>query len=375
MEFRVERDLLFENLSNVAQVIPTRHPERVLSNVLIHAEEGHCILKGTDFDKSIVAKINVEVIEQGACGTNARKLYELLRELPNGTLHIRAEKQFVILVEGNNAKYALPMVKEDEFPEIADHIEPDFTFTEKTENFISMHSKTSFIASNDVTMPAYTGIQWEIAEDGVNMVTTDGHRLALVKDKRETSVKEPLNILLPVNATDLISRLLSKSENEEFTVSGNKANLQCEIDNYIIITRLIIDKFPNYNAVMPKDNNKKLIIGRDDLMLGLRRAEILCSPLSHLVIIDTTNQAIMLKTSDDQTGSHLSEPLKGEFEGEEIIIGFNARDLMEIIRHIGSENVIMNFKGELTATIIEPEIHEENQEQLYLVMPLRVPKE
>ncbi len=399
MEFRVERDSFFECLSNITQVIPTRSPNKVLTNVLLEAKDGKLQVKGTNFDQTMVAVIDIEgipkteeipggeealekeeisksgEISEGSCGTPARKLYELLRELPGKKLDIKSDTQLRITVEGTENEYSLPLVKAEEFPEIPTTIESEFSFQENTDRFLNMHSKTSFVASQDISMIAYTGILWQIRMEEMRMVSTDGHRLALFVNKQPTEIKQEYDLLIPSQSSSLLSKLLAKSDSETFKVEGNKANLLFRVDNYSLITRLIMEKFPNYEAVMPRDNDKKLTINRDDFIAALRRAEIFCSPLSHLIILEMDEDSTTLITYDEQTGSHSSETLSSQYQGARFKIGFSVRDLIDITRHIETENVVINLKGPLTAAIVEPANQPEQEKYLCLIMPLRIPEE
>ena len=381
MEFSIERDVFFECLANITQVIPTRSPNKVLTNVLLEVmeasegNEGELLLKGTNFEQTMIARATIKTVKAGSCGTPAKKLYELLRELPNKLLIVKSNTQLRIAVEGTDNLYSLPLVKAEEFPEIPTKIDAEFSFKENAERFLQMHSKTSFVSGQDISMITYTGVLWQIKPDEVRMVATDGHRLAFFGDKHPTEVKEEHDLLIPSQSSELLARLLAKSNSDTFRVDGSRANLLFQVDNYSLITRLIVEKFPNYEVVIPRDNDKRLVINRDDLIAALRRAEIFCSPLSHLVVLEMDKDITKIVTADAQTGSNSSENLSAQYTGERLRMGISAKDLIEITRHIDGENVAFDLKEALTALTVEPEKQKEEENQFYLVMPLRIPEE
>jgi DNA polymerase-3 subunit beta len=234
-----------------------------------------------------------------------------------------------------------------------------------------MIRKVLFAVSKDETRPALNGILWHVADDGLSLVATDGHRLAKVhrNDIKIQGMQKDL-IIPPKVLENLIK--LTHDDTDEIGLILNENSIVFVLEDSIITSRLLEGPYPNYEQVIPKDNNKNLLVEKDILQSSVRRVSILSNTLTHQVKFAIKQDKLELSATNFDFGGEAREDMKVAYKDEEMDIGYNANYVIDILKQIDDEEVRFELNNPTTAAIVKPEQASENEEVLFLVMPLRL---
>jgi len=373
MEFTCEQKELYGTLGSVQSVIPGRSTHPVLSNVLLTAKKDSVNIYGTDLDVSMEAQIPADVSVEGAFAVPAKRLYDLIRELDEGKVSVKRAKERVSISQGSG-NFFVSGVSGEDYPQEDREGKTEVELLIPTEEICKMLSATLYAVSADVARIALSGLLLHISSEEIISVGTDGHRLTLVK--RKIPVKKDINreIVIPAKTAGHIARMTADKEGDTKIEIG-EGTVQFTVGKYKLSSKLITEKFPDYTQVIPKENKKSLIVDKDVLMSAARRAAVLSNPITHLVKFNITKGKIELSCSDYDVGGEAHEEISGEYSDEPISIGFNSSYLLEILRHMESDEVKILLKNALSAALIVPLPQKEDEEYLSILMPLRLPEE
>ncbi len=375
MEFTCERGNLYDVLSNVQSVIPGRSTHPVLMNVLISASGDKVSIMGTDMDVSMVGELEAKVIKDGEYALPAKKLFELLREFAPGEVHIKREKNRVEISQGAGRFYVSGVERVD-YP--AEDIMKDETvdFNLSVEDIKRIVTKTSFAISADVARIALSGLFLKITKGKLIAVATDGHRLTLIKKDVKVEIDGDVEkeIILPAKSVGHFIKMIGDAEGDVFVKLGN-GTARFEVGNLTLTTKLITERFPDYENVLPRDNDKAMIADGSLLISAIKRASVLSNPLTHLVKMSIGGNKMALSCTDYDVGGEAYEEIPIEFSSEPINIGFNSNYILEVLRHLETDEVKFLLKNSLSATLIVPLPQKEGEEYLSILMPLRLPEE
>ncbi|MGB9561793.1 MAG: DNA polymerase III subunit beta, partial [bacterium] len=355
-------------------VVPQRSPRPILTNVFLETKGNKLILFGTDFDQSIIGEIElIDVTDEGGVGVSGKRFFDLLRELSGDKVNLKKEGRKLILREiGGGGKFSFPIVTEEDFPSRPKIEEEKARIKMKSAQVQRMLSRTSYATSADISLVSFTGVLWQIKPDEYRTVATDGHRLAIAIEKEQLSSPLTLDLLIPKRSVEQLMKLLAKTDVKEFEIIIDEGKVFFIVGPFTFQTSLIAERFPNYEQVIPRDNDKVLVLKRDDLVQALRRVGLFTSTLTHLVRFTMGENGLRLKAVDPESGE-AEEVLEATYNGEPLEIGFNSNDIIEILRHIETESVKFSFRTPMTACMIAPIDEETNY--FTIVMPLRLPEE
>lgn len=368
MRFTITRESLQQGLAAVGASIPTRTTVPVLSNILVEANSTGVKLSGTDLDIAVSLRAPADVEEEGAITVPAKKLQELARELPEHPVRVVTKGDRIELTCGR-ASFRLNGLAADEFPPF-----PKVDFTESvtvTGGVLqTMIRQTSFAASTEDTRPILNGILWQMREGELTMVATNGHRLARIKVPSTGEISSQDDLIVPPKALSQVERLFGTDD--EIQVSRSESNLGFRSGGTEVYTRLIEGPYPNYEQVIPKDNDKEVIADRAQLSSALRRMAVIASEQTRRVRLTFGGPMARLSVETSDLGE-AQEEIEVAYQGEPLEIGFNANYLIEVLRYIPTEEVRLSFRSPERAAIIEP-IPEMpgGGDYLCLVMPLRL---
>jgi|YelNatPaOPRAMG01_1025707.scaffolds.fasta_scaffold16165_1 DNA polymerase-3 subunit beta len=377
MEVTVSREGLFDCLSTIMNVVPQRSVKPLLTNVFLETKDEKLTIFGTDFEVTLEGTIEpIEIANPGALGVNGKKFYDLLRELTGTGINLKQEGQRLVMRQTDNkGRFVFPIITGEEFPSLPKIDSVRATVRARADVMLKMLSHTSYATSPDISMISFTGILWQIKPEEYRMVATDGHRLALFCDRTAPKSDLELDLLISKRSMENLARVFVKSKDEEFSAIIGDTRVSFTIGNYSFTTNLIGERFPNYEQVLPRDNDKILELQRDDLVNALRRVAIFSSPLTHMVRFSMEKDSLKLSAVDPETGGEAEEIIQANYEGEPMDIGFSANDIIDILRHIETERVKITFRSPLSAAMIYPARTSENEEYLAVLMPLRLPEE
>jgi DNA polymerase-3 subunit beta len=375
MEFTCERTEFFEVLGNVQTVIPSKSAHPVLSNVLITADKGKVRILGTDMDVTMEGLIEAEIKSEGSYALPAKKLFELMRELGPGEMSFNREGSKIKITQGLG-RFSVSGVEKQDYPHEDLMREEKKSFTLSVDDIKRMLDKTGYSISVDVARIALSGLLFRFTADKAIAVATDGHRLTLLKKdiKVENIGEEELDILIPSKTVNYLIKMLGEGKGDiEITIGTG--TVRFKVGEYILTSKLITERFPNFEQVIPKDNEKVLIAEKKSFHSAVRRAAVLSNPLTHLLKFDVDDNKIELSSSDYDVGGEAFEKIIVDYKDEPMKIGFNSTYLLEILRHLDSEEVKILMKNTLASALIMPLPQEEGEEYLSILMPLRLPEE
>jgi DNA polymerase III subunit beta len=369
MKLKITRDNLQQGLASVAASIPTRTTLPVLSNILIEVGEDSVGMSGTDLDIAVSVHVPAEVDEQGSLTVPAKKLQELARELPEHPVRIVTKGDRLELTCGR-ATFRLNGMPRDEFPNFP---AVDFSGSWKVSGR-TLHElirQTSFAVSTEESRPILNGVLWQLSEDSMRMVATNGHRLARYTVPVAAQGAPRADLIVPPKALAQVERLFAGDDEVEVARSEN--HLGFRMNGTQVYTRLIEGPYPNYEQVIPKDNDRYAIGARGALMQALRRMAVVASDQTHRVRLSFTSGTLRMSVETPDLGE-AHEELEIDYTGDALEIGFNASYLLEVLRYMPTDDVKLTFKAPERAATIEPVATDgvEAPDYLCLVMPLRL---
>jgi DNA polymerase-3 subunit beta len=365
MKLSITREKLQKGLGAVSATIPARTTLPVLSNILLRAEGESVELCGTDLDISVKVSIDAEVESDGAVTVPAKKFSEITRELEDAPVHLTAD-QDQIEIECGRSRFRLYGLPEGEFPSF-----PEVDFSESWKMSAAalqeLISHTAFAASTEESRPILNGVLWQLRPESTTMVATNGHRLAMMSQELHEGGAPEAELIIPPKALGQVERLFD--EEEQLEVARSENHLAFRSDRRAVYTRLIEGPYPNYDQVIPKDNDKEAVANRAGLASAVRRMAVVASDQTHRVRLQFEPNMMKFKVQTPDLGEAEDE-MAVSYDGESLEIGFNANYLLEVLRYMTDDDVKMTFKAPERAATFEPAEGDSNY--LCLVMPLRL---
>ena len=365
MILKITRQNLHTGLAAVSASIPTKTTLPVLSNVLLEADDESVWISGTDLDVSIRVKVPAEVGQGGGITVPGRKLQEITRELPDEPVEMRVRGHQLDLVCANS-RFKLNGLASEEFPNFpAIDFEDGWTISETA--LRKLIGATAFAVSTEESRPILNGVLWEIEESRMSMVATNGHRLAKMGMQSEAAGAGTAQFIVPPSALNQVQRLFDGDG--ELGVARAANHLGFRSDTREVYTRLIDGKYPNYEQVIPKDNDKLATVDKTAMEAAVRRTAVVASTQTHKIKLAFESDTVRLEATTPDLGEARDE-LQLQYEGDALQIGFNANYLLEVLRNMPAGEVRLSFKTAERATTVQPTDTE--LDYLCLIMPLRL---
>ncbi|MFC1821157.1 DNA polymerase III subunit beta [Thermodesulfobacteriota bacterium] len=371
MEIKIERDELFNAISRVQSIIEKRSNMPILSTVLISALESNINLTATDLEISFQQKLNAEVVEPGNITISGRKLFEIIKESKSQLIHIKEKENNWVFISDDHTKYNLACLPADEFPIF---VKPEGVAKVEIDGDIlrEMISKTIYSVTMEEAGFKLSGIFTEkIAQKGktcLRMVSTDGHRLSMIDKeiKNVEDLKLDGGVMIPKKGMSELNKLASEGKIIHFGFIQN--NCVAQIEDALIVIRLLESKFPDYNAVIPREAKHHINMDRHNLMDGMKKMTILSSESYRGVKLTIGDNNLELASNNPDLGD-AQENLKIEYQAETLEIGFNAKYFIDILQSMESEIVDLGFIDNSSPCIIQGE---KDEGFLGLIMPMRL---
>jgi len=367
MEFNLNSKELEKLLSKVIPAVPTRTPMAILENFLFKIEEGNLTVFSTDLEISLRSSIQIKTEEEIKIVVPAHLLYDVVRTLNDTQIKFETEANSKLKLTTDNGIYNIGYSSPEEFPPIPKVIE---------ENQIIINGKalkkaidlTSFAMSKEEMRPAMTGTLLEFTNEGLNFVTTDGHRLVKYTNKK---IKKPEKeqVIIPERAINVLSKLLTENE---IKTTFSKTNISFSIDDVVFISRLIAEKYPAYNSVIPLENETELKINKSEILSSVRRMSLFSTTNTKQVKFSIKENSLVIEAEDIDSGSSAKEQIKCEYNGDPMDIGFNTAYVLDILNHLNDEEIVFKLHTPTKACIIEPTNKKEDEELMLLLMPVRL---
>jgi DNA polymerase III subunit beta len=368
MKFIVNSAYLLKQLSNINGVITTNPVVPILENFLFELEKGGLTVTASDLQTSMITELQVESKEKGSIAVPARILLDTLKNLPEQPVTFSIdESTYSIEIISDNGRYKLSGENATDFPKVPS-VSNDFSAELSSEVLSRAVNNTIFATSNDELRPAMTGVFVNLGDKNTTFVATDGHRLVRY---RRTDVKSDNgnSIIIPRKALNLLKATLP-AENTEVSVNFNMSNAFFKFGNIRMICRLIDERFPDYDNVIPSGNNIKMSISRTDFLGALKRISIYANKTTHQVRLKITGSELQISAEDLDFSNEANERLSCEHEGEDIEIGFNAKFLIEMLGNLDSDQIRLTMSAPNKAGVILPAEKDKAEDILMLVMPV-----
>ena len=362
MKFKVPKEILVSAIQKVQSIVSSKATLPILSNILLDVGKSKLKLNATDLDIGISCEIPVETIEEGAITIPAKRFSDIIKEMPSGDILIHAKKNNQIDIEGKGCRFKVNGLPGEEFPKF-----PEFKDKEVIRVgqgvLKNMLNLTSFAVSHEESRYVLNGVLLEISEDTIRMVATDGRRLAKIEKKIDTPVKNDVTVIIPTRAVQEISRNLQ--EEGEVSIIAGANQVLFDIDGVLIATRIIEGEFPNYNQVIPKPAKNRIKMNTQELLASIRRANLLATPDFQAIKFEVfSNKMVISKVTPDIGESR--EEISVEYEGAEMIVGFNPTFLIEFLKNVEQEQIDMELLGADKPAVMRL------GDYLYLALPMRI---
>jgi DNA polymerase-3 subunit beta len=334
MEFVIKQGVLKDELGFVQGIVEKKSTIPVLSNILIESVgEGTIRIVGTDLDVTIRCEAEADIIQPGAMCIQARKLFDIVRLLDAGDEHFTKEENEWVKMSCGKSKFRLAGVNRDQFPEVPSFKSAPLKLS--AEIFNHFINNTAFAITNEQSRFTLSGAKFIIDGNNAKMVTTDGHRLAFIqKYLGENTATENMDALIPKKALMELVKI-SRDSSAEVSFGEDPNHIYFEVDGRLLITRKLSGNFPNYEMVIPKDNDKVVTFDSDEMKNALRRVSLMADERTRSVKLTIRNGEIEIGAQSSEEGE-ASEKVTADYNGEEVQIGFNSQYLQEFLNVVGA---------------------------------------
>jgi len=371
MRFSIPRQSLDKAIQRVLAVVSPKTTLPVLANFLLEANEKEkkIFLTATDLDMTVTTGADATVEEGGSATLPAKRFAEIVRELGDTDVTLSAEAE-EIAIKAGKSKFKIVGIPTEEFPSLPKS-ERASAFSVDSATLARMVDKVSFCTSKDETRPSLNGAIWEFAADHMGMTATDGHRLATFKTSGDFKALAGKNMIVPPKALGHAVRIISAEGGKVVSVSVHENHVTFFIGSTTINSRLLEGPFPNYRQVIPKDNDKELVLERESLMSAVRRVAVLADTLTHQVRMTLTKKKVELIVSTPDVGE-AREEVAGTFNAESMEVGYNANYLLDVLKHMDSKDIRFMLGTAVGAAVVSAVEETEGEEYVCLLMPLRL---
>jgi DNA polymerase-3 subunit beta len=374
MKFIISSTLLLKNLQAILGVINTNNTLPILDDFLFELHDHSITITSSDLETTMRVIITPDMSEEtGSIAIPAKILVETLKTFPDIPVSFSINPDTLMIeISAGEGKYKLSGHKCEEYPRTPS-LEDTTSITIDSHLMSQAINKTLFATGNDELRMVLSGVFCELSPDDVTFVATDAHKL--VKYKR-TDLKsaDSASFILPKKPLNLLKNILS-SQDVQVTIEYNKTNAFFSFSNIHLICRLIDGKYPNYDAVIPKENPNKLTIDRHALLTSIRRVSIFANQSTHQIRFKVSGQELILSAEDIDFSNEAKERLNCSYHGEDMEIGFNSKFLLEMLSNIETEEISLEMSAPNRAGILTP-LNNENKDEdiLMLVMPVMLNK-
>jgi DNA polymerase-3 subunit beta len=374
MEFKVNSKELEKLLGKIIPAVPARTPMPILENFLFEVKDGLLTIYATDLEISLKSSLSIATEDNVKVVVPARLLNDVVRSFSDTTIHFKLSSNKKINLITDTGRYVINYLDPDEFPDIPTVTE-DKNIKEINEVVINgvelrrAFEKTSFAMSKEEMRPAMMGTLFEFTDDGLRIVTTDGHRLVNMLKK---SIKANFNqqYVIPERAVSVLLKILDE---KDVKIYLTKSYISFKLNDIELITRLIAQKYPDYNSVIPLENEFLLKINTKEIHNAIKRMMLFSTSTTRRVKFSIKKESLEISAEDLDTGSSGEEKVVCEYTGEDLEIGFNSAYVNDVLNHmIDNEEIIFKLHSSTKAVIIEPVEKKENLELMMLLMPVRL---
>jgi len=371
MKFIVSSSTLQKHLQSISGVLNSSNTLPILDYFLFNIQGKQLVVSGSDLETTMTTQIDLEMAEADASiAMPAKFLLEILKTFPDQPLTFTVNPEnFAIEIASENGKYKLSGLSGEEFPK-----------TPKIDNASKMQidsgamfnaiNKTIFATGNDDLRPVMSGVFFELGSDALTFVATDAHKLVRYR-RRDAKSASNASFIMPKKPLNLLKNTCGNIAST-VEIEYNETNAYFKLEHIQLICRLIDGKYPNYEAVIPKENPNRMVVSRKLFLDSVRRVSIFSNKTTHQVRIKITGSELNISAEDIDFSNEAAERLTCDYSGEDMEIGFNSRFLLEMLNNLDSDRVVLELSAPNRAGLLFPETSDEEEEILMLVMPVMI---
>jgi DNA polymerase-3 subunit beta len=370
MKFIISSSTLLKQLQAISGVLANNSSLPILEDFLFEIGDDEIKIFASDLDNTISTVIQAEAAEPGRIAIPAKMLLDSLKSFPDQPLtFLINDENFGIEIASGYGKYKLTGHDPDEFPRLPE-LEDASTFDVDASTLFSGINKTIFATGNDDLRPVMSGVFMQVGPDHMTMVATDSHRLVRYR-RNDVKATEDASFILPKKPLNLLKNLLGYHDGI-VGIRFNIKNASFTFGQFVLVCRLIEGRYPNYEAVIPKENPYRLSMSRQDLMNSIRRVAIFSSRSTNQVKLSIHGSELQLTAEDPDYSNSASERLTCQYEGEDMDIAFNSKFISEMLSNLETDRIHLNMSAPNRAGILLPDSETSDSEEdlLMLVMPV-----
>jgi DNA polymerase-3 subunit beta len=368
MKFNVESSALLKELQKLSGVLSTNNTLPILDNFLFDVKNGEISIFASDLETTMMCKISANAQEEGKIAIPARLLLDTLKTFSSQPLTFLVDtSNYGVEINSDNGQYKLAGQNANEFPKVPS-LDSASTASIGADVLIKAINKTLFAAGNDELRPVMSGVFCEFSTEKISFVATDAHKL-VCHSRTDVTADSTASFILPRKPLTLLKNTLA--EGGDIKMEYNETNALFSFDDTTIICRLVDGKYPNYEAVIPKENPNKLSIETSALLASIKRVSIFANKTTHQIKFKITGNELQITSEDLDFANQAEERLTCQYEGEDMEIGFNSKFVIEMLTNIGSDQISVEMSAPNRAGIILPlDGQDEGENTLMLVMPV-----
>ena len=372
MKFSTSIKHFQDAVNRVTQAIPSKVLDPRYENLHMTLDKQNLTLFATDGEMSITASANVESGDEGNLGVKARTILDFLRSMYDTGVSFEVERQQmseqgIVNIETDKGRYKIPCTFESKSERQEKTF--DIEFNLEAQDLLNIIHKTVFACSMDGMRPAMMGVLFEIEKNTLTAVSTDGHRLVRLRKSCDVSQQEKQKVVIPARVLSVLQKLVGEGAVTVSIDSTNKS-IRFSADNIILDAALIVEQYPNYEAVIPLENDKKMTVDRALFYDSVKRVGRFSSIGD--IRFSISPSSVLLAAENVNEGESAQETLPCTYEGDQIDIGFNSKFVEAALAHIDEDNIVVELSSPTTAVILKPEKEKDNGSLIILVMPVRI---
>ncbi len=360
MKISAPKDLLLKGIQSVQTVIDSKTIQPILSHILMEATNDNITLTATDFNIGIITVIPVKPSITGAITVPAKKLAEIIKELPDEIISISVKKNNIINIECGNSNFKIMGLSEEEFSKPPEFKDKNY-ITLKQARLKTLLRRTGFAAGHDEIRHVLNGILFVLKPSHLRLVATDGRCLAMTEEKMQLPKTLEGKFILPAKAVSELDRMLT--DDGDVKISVAEKQVMFDTGTTKLVSRLIEGEFPNYERVIPEEAKDKMVVSRTALLGAIKRVALFTSPDSMFIRVDASKDKIVLSKSDPHTGE-ARVALDVQYKGKDLSIGFNPDYLVSLLKNVDQETVALEL-----VDAEKPGVVRIADEYVYVVMP------
>ena len=373
MEITVSRQELVRELTATQSVVERKTTIPILSNFLIEADADRLNITATDLDQAIRTSAAAKVKKPGACTIPARKLYDYIKLLPEGEISIKLLENHWVQIRSGRSNTKMVGMARANYPQVPE-FPPLASTAISTLALKTLIARTIFAISNEESRYTLNGALLVIKAESLAMVATDGHRLSYVEKPNETleGISGEKRVLIPRKALAELQQLLSNTEAEKVDFADDEHTLFFRVGHRTLSTRKLCGQFPNFEAVMPRDNTKFAIVRSDELSSAIQRVAQFADERSGAIRLRLEGNELKISSSSTESGES-EDTIDTPYASDPIIVGFNSGYILDFLKALNNEGEVrLEFKDSQSAGQMRPEDPDAEYKYRYVLMPMRI---